>query len=86
MKRLFGWLAGAVGGAAVYRALKRQPEPAADPAEELRAKLAETKGSDPEAVSDPAVPPDVDERRREVHEQGRAAIDELRDGAAPESN
>lgn len=85
MKRLFGWLAGAVGGAAVYRALKRRPEPAADPAEELRAKLAEARVVEPEP--EPAAPLDPDARRREVHEQGRAAIDELRgDGAAPESN
>ncbi|HVH52447.1 MAG TPA: hypothetical protein VM690_09905 [Gaiellaceae bacterium] len=87
MKRLLAWIAGGLGAATAYRALRKRPEPAADPAEELRAKLAEMKtGSDP-AGSDPAVPPDVDERRREVHEQGRAAIDELRgDGAAPESN
>lgn len=84
MKRLFGWLAGAVGGAAAYRALKKRPAPAVDPAEELRAKLAETREVEPEP--EPAAPLDPDARRREVHEQGRAAIDELRDGAAPESN
>ena len=80
MKRIFGWLAGAVGGAAVYRALRRKPvKEESSPADELRAKLAETKtGSDHEAGSDPAVSPDVEARRREVHEQGRAAIDELR--------
>lgn len=81
MKRLYAWLAGAVGGAAAYRALRRKPvEQESSPADELRAKLAEAKmGSDPvETGSDPAVPADVDARRAAVHEQGRAAIDELR--------
>ena len=76
MKRLFAWLAGAVGAGAAYRALRKHPEPAADPAEELRAKLAETREVEPEPV--PTAPLDPDARRREVHEQGRAAIDELR--------
>ena len=85
MKRLLGWIAGGLGAATAYRALRRRPEPAAvDPAEELRAKLAETR--EVEAEPEPAAPLDPDARRREVHEQGRAAIDELRDGAAPESN
>ena len=79
MKRLLGWIAGGLGAATAYRALRRRPEPLEDPAEELRAKIAATKtGSDPEVGSDPAVPRGVDDRRREVHEQGRAAIDELR--------
>ncbi|HET8893272.1 MAG TPA: hypothetical protein VFM96_04160 [Gaiellaceae bacterium] len=77
MKRVFGWLAGAVGAGAAYRALRKRPEPAADPAEELRAKLAETRVEEPEP--EPASEPlDPEARRREVHEQGRAAIDELR--------
>ena len=77
MKRLFAWLAGAAGGAAAYRALKRKPATVAeDPAEELRAKLAESR-TEPEPEP-PAEPLDPDARRREVHEQGRAAIDELR--------
>ena len=76
MKRVFGWLAGAVGAGAAYRAFRKRPEPAADPAEELRAKLAETREVEPEV--EPVAPLDPDARRRDVHEQGRAAIDELR--------
>ena len=82
MRRIFGWLAGAVGGAAAYRALRRRPESAVSPADELREKLAEARGAEPQAEPapepEPAVPLDPEARRRAVHEQGRAAIDELR--------
>ena len=90
MRRLYAWLAGFVGGAAVYRAFRRtprpQPERAADPAEELKAKLAEARaaGDDREAFEagetpvDEAPDPDVDARRRAVHDQARSAIDEMR--------
>jgi len=73
VKRLLAWLAGAAGAGAAYRALRRKPEPAVSPAEELRAKLAETRV----AESEPE-PLDPDARRRGVHEAGRAAIDELK--------
>jgi len=89
VKRLFGWLAGAVGGAAVYRALRRRSEAAPldeSRADELRAKLAAAReaGDDRdefeagETPVDKAEPVDPDARRRAVHELGRAAIDELR--------
>jgi len=79
MRRIFGWLAGAVGGAAAYRALRRRPEPVVSPADELREKLAEARSAEPEPEPEElAVPLDPEARRRAVHEQGRAAIDELR--------
>jgi hypothetical protein len=89
VRRLFGWLAGAVGGAAVYRALRRRSETAPldeSRADALRAKLAAAReaGDDREEFEagetpvDKAEPLDPDARRRAVHEQGRAAIDELR--------
>ena len=90
MKRLYAWLAGGVGGAAVYRAFKRTPRaavepPAADPASELKARLAEARaaGDDRDEAEagetrvDQAPDPGVDERRRSVHERARAAIDEM---------
>jgi hypothetical protein len=88
VKRLYAWLAGVVGGAALYRAFRRTPSPAppaAGPAEELKAKLAEARaaGDDRdefeagETPLDAAPDPDVEARRRSVHEQGRAAIDEM---------
>jgi hypothetical protein len=68
------WLAGGAGGVAAYRTLRRRrPEPVAvadTRADELRAKLAETRET-------PA-PEDADARRRTVHEQARAALDEMR--------
>ena len=90
MKRLTAWLAGALGGAAVYRAWRRQPAPAPvdapepDPADELKAKLAEARaaGDDRAEFEAGETPvdevPDVDVRRASVHEQARAAIDEMK--------
>jgi hypothetical protein len=68
-------MAGAAGGLAAYRAVARrkavpEPEAAADPAEELRAKLAQARAQE----SEPAGP---DARRESVHEQARAALDEM---------
>jgi hypothetical protein len=88
MKRLYAWLAGVAGGMAAYRAFRRRPEapePAgADPAEELKAKLAEARAAADdreefeagETPIDEAADPDA--RRRAVHDQARAAIDEMR--------
>ena len=90
VKRLFAWVAGAAGGLLAYRAVKpkpRVPEPVADGrAEELRARLeaARTAGDDREAFESGEVPVDEAEvadpqaRRAQVHEQGRAALDEMR--------
>ena len=81
MKRLVAWLAGLAGGILAYRKFRRKPEPAPPvaPAEELRAKLAEARAAAPPAEPEQAAAePDVDERRRAVHEQGRQAIDEMR--------
>ncbi len=81
MKRLTAWLTGVAGGVAAARIFRRAPASSApvvvhepDPAEALRAKLAETKVSQPEAPPDG----DPDARRRAVHERGRAAVDEMR--------
>src|ERR1043165_1878296 len=79
-----------VAGAAVVRALRRQPSPApaADPrAEELRQKLAESRAwGDGRDEFEPAEPPvegaEVDARRRSVHERGRAAAEQMRGDAA----
>jgi hypothetical protein len=84
VRRLFTWVAGAAGGVAAYRAVTRRkpaPEPVAaevDPVQELRAKLAETR-SEPEPEAEPERPESPDVRRRDVHEQARAALDEMRD-------
>jgi hypothetical protein len=48
--------------------------PAGDPADELRQKLAESRSEEGPAAETEA---SVDERRAEVHAEGRAAIDEM---------
>ena len=87
MRRLYAWLAGAAGGVAAYSAFKHRrpapvalPEQAPDPrAAELRARLAETGDGDAEPAVEPE-PLDPEARRRLVHEQGRAALDEMHSG------
>jgi hypothetical protein len=49
---------------------------AADPADELRQKLAESRVDEPEDEPDEVEA--VEDRRAEVHEQGRAALDEMK--------
>ena len=87
MKRLTAWLAGVAGGVAAYRAWKRPPAPAPaepDPADELKAKLAEARaaGDDRAQFEAGETPvdevPDVDQRRASVHREARAAIDEMK--------
>jgi hypothetical protein len=87
MRRFWDWLGGALGGIAAYRlwgSLRREPVPEeaqVDPdvrAEELRAKLDEFRESDSPSPAEPGEPPEaVEERRQRVHEEGRAAIDEM---------
>jgi hypothetical protein len=74
------------GGIAAYRAFRRRPArpTGPDPAEELKAKLAEARAAadDREAFEAGETPvdeaADPEARRRAVHEQARAAIDEMR--------
>jgi hypothetical protein len=87
-----GWIGGALGGMTAYRFLRRQhaAEVAVEPdgrAEELREKLAESRAAETVAEPEPVVdepppqaeePESPDDRRRRVHEEGRAAIDEMR--------
>ena len=58
-----------------------EPEESDGRAEEVRAKLAEARGSE-EPAPEPTEPPaeSLEERRRRVHEEGRAAIDRMNDG------
>jgi len=86
VRRFLAWLAGLAGGAAAYRAFRRRPAPPqpqeSDPADELRAKLAEARAADDRAAFEAGETPvdevaDVAARRRAVHEQARSAIDEM---------
>jgi hypothetical protein len=91
MRRLTAWIAGVAGGVVAYRFWRRRPQAAAEPspeatteeqddrADELRAKLAESRVEDEPAPTEPDEPPEaVEERRRHVHEEGRAALDEMK--------
>ena len=83
MDRRFAWLGAAVGALAVWRWRRRKPQVEEDPAESLRAKLEQSR-----AVVDerdrfeeretPVDEADPDARRRSVHEDARARMDELR--------
>jgi hypothetical protein len=85
------WIAGILGGIVAYRlwTRRRKPAPAAAPAEtddraeELRVKLAESRATEEPSPAEPAEPAEpedsLDERRRQVHEEGRAAIDRMND-------
>lgn len=91
MRRLLTAIAGALGLVALLRGLRRRaeaPAPAADPAEELRAKLAQARGAADDrdefdaaegvpvdAVGDPR---SIEERRRAIHEQAEEALDLMR--------
>ncbi len=52
-------------------------QPGDDPADELRRKLADTRDDAAPAADAAEADAKVDERRSEVHEEGRAAIDEM---------
>jgi hypothetical protein len=94
MRARIAWLAGAVtvAGAAAYKRLRRtQPPPAEDPrADELRRKLDESRTiveereefESAETPVDAAETVEVADRRKAVHERGRAAADEMR-GSSP---
>jgi hypothetical protein len=76
-----------------FRALRRQPEPAADPrADELRRKLDESKTlvdereqfESGETSVDEVQPATLEEKRAAVHDRGQAAAREMRGAKAEE--
>lgn len=88
MRTLIRWLVVTLGVAALVRWLRRRretpeaPTPGAleDPAEELRRKLAESRSTAEEpapAAPEPGQADSVEERRADVHAQGRAALAEM---------
>ena len=81
MKRWLAVVAGGFGLAAYIRRRRRKARAEIEPAEELREKLAESRESvEPDAApaAEPeAAPDELDERRRDVHDRARQALDEL---------
>lgn len=55
--------------------LESAPPP--DPADELRQKLAESRSEEGAAEAEPTADASVEDRRAEVHAQGRATMDEM---------
>lgn len=86
MRKLLKWSLVTLGVVAVVRHLRRrrakaEPVPytaAADPADELRRKLADSRAADEPAAPSSAPASTVEERRAEVHAEGQAAVDEMR--------
>ena len=85
MKRFAAVFIGGLGFGALLRRRRRTVSATAPPdteslAEELRAKLAESRATSEEpAAQEPALaePSDLDSRRRDVHDRARQALDEL---------
>jgi hypothetical protein len=80
VKRLLALLVGGLG----LRALIRRRRPAAQldpsPAEDLRARIAESRATVDAQAEDAAEPePTVDDRRADVHARARRAIDDLKE-------
>ncbi len=89
---LFAWGTGALFAFRWLRLRRRRPQPSgADPAEELRRKLEESRATsvepgppEPPSASEPEqAAPGTDDRRRDVHERGRAAIERMRERGDP---
>jgi hypothetical protein len=115
MRRVTAWIGGVASGVVAYRFWRRRHAPDAAPeteapvepddrADELRAKLAETREAPPEPAAEAVVeeppaaepvepeteqpepeteqpepePESPDERRSRVHEEGRAALDDMK--------
>jgi hypothetical protein len=89
MRRVLAWLACGAGALLFWRRLsgRRAQAPAApDPAEELRRKLDESRAEPAIRAEEPppSSPAGLGERRREVHDRGRAAIDRMRGETPPD--
>jgi hypothetical protein len=85
MRKQLTWLAGVIGLAWLVALLRRhRPAPVwtagEDRAEALRRTLQESRAAPEHASVEPepaAEPPDLAARRDEVHDRGRAALDEM---------
>jgi hypothetical protein len=76
MGRLIAVLLGGAGMFAFWRRRRKPAEPEVSPADELRTKLAESRAAGAEEP-EPELESDLEQRRREVHERAKGAIDEL---------
>ena len=83
MRRRLTWLLVTLGIGALVRRLRRKAEPqldtaqTPDPADELRRKLADSRSEEEDMPSPEPRVDTVQERRADVHQRGRAALDEI---------
>lgn len=90
MGRLLAGLGGAFGLAALWRFLRRAPEPGTskvDPAEELRVRLEQAReaaddrdefdAAEGQPVDEVERPRTIEERRREIHDKAQQALGEM---------
>jgi hypothetical protein len=78
--RLAALVLGGFGlGAYIRSRRRRRPELEDSPADELRSKLAESRAAEIDPP-EPSLEADLDERRRDVHDRARGAIDDLSSG------
>jgi len=87
MRKLLTWLLVTLGVAALVRRLRRRGQAAdsasessagEDPADELRRKLEAARSEEPAQATAASTEGTVEERRADVHEEGRAALHEMR--------
>ena len=88
MRKFLLWLLAALGVAALIRKLRRRTsgeaaapttDTSADPAEELRRTLADSRPDEPppDGTASAESEATVDEERSDVHDQARSVIDEM---------
>jgi hypothetical protein len=90
MGRLLAGIGGALGLAALWRFLRRAPEPkttGVDPAEELRVRLEQAReaaddrdefdASEGQPVDEVERPPSIEERRQAIHDKAQQALGEM---------
>jgi hypothetical protein len=82
VKRLLALVVGGLGLRAYLKRRRSSPSLEPSPADDLRAKLAESRATveaEREDADSGETPVDVDARRADVHARARQAIDDLRD-------
>lgn len=90
MRKLFGWMAGLAGVAALARLLSARqarheapPVDGPDPADALRRKLSETRAEPPAASGDDGSGETLDERRASIHAKAQEAIAAMQEPDPP---
>ncbi|HEY2731259.1 MAG TPA: hypothetical protein VGK52_15055 [Polyangia bacterium] len=78
MKRFLALLLGGLGLRALLRRRSQAPL-GPSPADDLRAKLEETRVEEPAPAPEPEPEPEAGDRRADVHARARAAMDELKE-------